>query len=278
MFRARIAVALLTAFVGVASSGCAFLKGLFGDEPDATPQAYFERANEEFEDEDYDDAVEYYEQVITLFPYSKYATAAELRIGEAYFLDEAYPEALLHLNEFEKRHPRHKDIEYVLYLQAMSYAMQIPSIDRSPEFADQAIAAFDRLLERFPEGEYTVRANEERQKAAEWRAAYTMEIAIFYYRMKDYWAAWGRCMEVLDERRGLGQDDRALYYLGKAYFFQGENVKAEEVFRDHLEHFPSSPRRGHVETFLAEIRDEGLGMNRIWRRFKERVFYYVGYE
>ncbi|MCA9772209.1 MAG: outer membrane protein assembly factor BamD [Myxococcales bacterium] len=274
----RFVLWVLLATVSAGGSGCAFLKDLFGSEPDHNPQAYFERANDEFDDEDYDDAVEYYEQVITLFPYSKYATAAELRIGESYFLDEAYPEALLHLNEFEKRHPRHKDIEYVLYLLAMSYAKQIPTIDRTPNFAAETVKAFDRLLERFPDGQYTAKATAEREKAAKWLAEYTMQIAIFYYRAQDYWATWGRCMEVLDEHRGLGQDDRALYYLGKAYFFLGEDAKAEQVFLDHESHFPNSPRHPSVETFLATIRDEGLGMNRTWRKFKERVFYYFGYE
>lgn len=275
MRNARL-IALLAA--ALALGGCGAIRDLFRGDPDDNPQAYFERADEYFADEDYGSAVEYYEKVITLFPYSKYATLAELKTGEAYFLDERYPEALAHLEEFERRHPRHEDVEYVLYLQAMSHFQQIPTIDRTPVFAEKAVAAFDRLLGRFPEGKYAEQARVDRKEAQDWIARHILEVGAYYYRQGDYWASWGRCMMVLDGFRETEQADRALYYLGKTYFFLDENDKAEEVFEDHLAHFPQSPYQERVEEYLADLRGEGFSINKTYRRFKERTLFYFGYE
>jgi len=270
------------AFILGSLSGCvaaqSYIQDLFLDDPADTPQAYYERGMQKFEDEFYAPAIDYFEKVITRFPYSKYATLAELRIGESYFLDERYGPALLHLEEFERRHPRHERIEYVLYLAGMSYLKQIPTVDRTPVMAERSVERFDKLIDRFPEGQFAEEARPLRDQARAWLAEHTLMVGVFYYRDAEYWATWGRTMDVLENYRGLGQDERALYYLGKAYFFEGQWEKAEEVFRDHQAHFPDSEHDGDVEFFLAEIRDGDQSGSYLWRRFKERVFFDLGYE
>ena len=64
------------------------------------------------------------------FPFSPYTVEAELALGDAYYLDERYPEAAESYKDFESMHPRHEAIPYVLYQVGMSDLKSFISVDR----------------------------------------------------------------------------------------------------------------------------------------------------
>jgi len=63
------------------------------------------QGNEAMNDEAYDLAVERYKKLLDSYPFDPNAEEAELKIAQAYFNLQHYPEAIASLGDFERMHP-----------------------------------------------------------------------------------------------------------------------------------------------------------------------------
>ena len=122
----------------------------------------FKNAQEFDKEERYEEAIKRYQEVKNKFPYSKYATMAELAIGDAYYKQESFPEAQIAYQSFKDLHPKHPQIDYVTFRLAMSFYSQLPeTVDRDLTLSSSAITFFDEMIQQYPNSEY---AKESRQK------------------------------------------------------------------------------------------------------------------
>ena len=111
-----IVVGIILLFVG---SGCSALKKTWNaitgkDETRSAQQLAWDGMGA-FEDGDYKEAIEDFQQLRDWYPFSKYATLAELKIADAHYQLEQYEEAIFAYEEFEKLHARNQAILYVIY-------------------------------------------------------------------------------------------------------------------------------------------------------------------
>jgi len=193
-----------------------------------TADGLFEYAKEFDESERYEVALQKYAEVRNKFPYSSFATEAELAIADVHYKRESYTEAEIAYQNFRDLHPKHPKSDYVLYKIAMSYYMQLPeTIDRDLTSGKDAIYHFSELIKIYPLSQFAVEAKTKREDVINRQAQKELYIADFYLKQKKYSAAYRRYENTLAKFPGLGYDPRA--HLGAARSAKGltdiESVK-----------------------------------------------------
>lgn len=131
-------------------------------------------------------AVEFFEEILTRFPFSPEATLAELKAADCSYHLERYVEALLLYEEFENRHPTNESIPYVMFQKAMCNYQQIDRIDRDTAGAEKAVQLFRQLLKAYPESPYTNDAKARIVTAEEFLANHEYFVVEYYVRTAKY--------------------------------------------------------------------------------------------
>jgi outer membrane protein assembly factor BamD len=174
-------------------AGCAW----FQQERVRSPEELASQGIEEFDGKDYGDAVKTFTLLKERYPYSRYAILAELKLADAYFNNERYPEAISAYEDFARLHPKNEAIPYVLYQIGECYYRQILTIDRDQTATHQAILAFERLLKSHPRSPYEEDAMKKVRSCRQHLADHEVYVGRFYYKSKHYRAALARFQGVL---------------------------------------------------------------------------------
>jgi len=195
----------------------------------STPEGAFGLAQKFDNDERWEEAIRRYKEVKNKFPYSNFATKAELAIADAYFKQESFGEAQVAYQAFRELHPKHAQIDYVMYRIGLSYFNQLPStIDRDLTLAHDTIASFDDLLKEFPRTEYRAEALEKREKSLRMLAEKEEYIADFYFKRKIYDSALLRYEGLLKVYPQVANLSRSYARLAIAAHKVGDSVKAQK--------------------------------------------------
>lgn len=191
-----------------------FVFSIFGcssdEKKENTAETLFKAAQELDQDERYEEALRKYSDLKNKFPYSNLATDAELAIADIYFKQESYVEAQASYQIFRELHPKHGQIEYVIFRTGLSYYNQLPeTIDRDLSQAHKAIAQFVDLEKNFPASKYLKEAQEKKTASLKMLAEKEIYIADFYLKKQSYLSALKRYEGLLKNYPGLGFDERA---------------------------------------------------------------------
>ena len=246
--------------------------------PEPSAEEDYQVGMEKFNNKKYTDAIPYYQKILENYPFSFYAVQAELKIAESYFLDKKYVEALVHLSGFQELHPTNENIPYVIWMKAVSYAKQFRTIDRDVSAMQNAKRELIELKTRFPNSPYVKEADAMLAEVDAKLSAHDFYVARFYYRNADYFAALKRFRRILEVYPTEGIADRALYYIGKCYFFLREDQESLGAFKSLVQKYPKSPYRSKAETFIEDLEGGPFSIVSRYFRFKERVFSWMGYE
>jgi len=210
-------------------SGCGFIDYFFLPPPEDTAQELFEAGQDAMKEKNYDDAAEYFTKLKDRYPFSPYTPEAELALGDAYFLDNRFDEAVDAYKDFESMHPRHERIPYVLYQIGVSNYKQFKSIDMPQEHVAEALEYFLRLVEAFPDDPYAEEAGKSVQNCRRYLAEHEIFVADFYWRVERYGAAWKRYRRIAQEFKDLPDVvDYALKRAEIAYLRFQKNRSEEE--------------------------------------------------
>jgi outer membrane protein assembly factor BamD len=169
------------------------------------PEDLFKEAEEFEKAERYEEAIKRYTELKNRFPYSNYSTKAKLKTGDCYFKQESYPEAQVAYQTFRELHPRHAQIDEVVYKIGLSYYKQLPdTIDRDLIVAKDAISHFDEILSNFRNSEYTKDARKYRESALVMLAEKEDYVGNFYFVRKNCLSALPRYMNLVDTYQNIG--------------------------------------------------------------------------
>jgi outer membrane protein assembly factor BamD len=218
MGKSLLIVRYMTALLGAALllGGCAMVDSfLFGDEEEFGPSELMIQGMESLEGGDYKGAVEAYQALKDRYPYSEYAITAELKLADALYLQETYEEAYEAYDEFEKLHPKNKDIPYVIYQKGMCHFLQMKTNDREQSHTLSAREEFERVIKRFPRDDHANRARKNLSVCLVFLAEYELKVGHFYFKMGKYRAALARYSYVIHTYPDMGQYHEALEYIGK---------------------------------------------------------------
>jgi outer membrane protein assembly factor BamD len=221
--RQLILVCLITA---MAATGCAW----FGSAPEKSAEELALDGMADFKAGKYKDAIESFEKIKDWYPFSKYASLAELKIADANFNLEEYEDAVFAYEEFENLHPRNEAIAYVIYQIGRSYFNQMDTIDRDQSTVRNALAQFSRLVAKFPTDPYSVKARDHIKACIKSLAGHDYYVGTFYYKGEHYKAALSRFKAVLDNYPDVGIHQKALQYIALCEAaIEAEEKKAPEA-------------------------------------------------
>ncbi len=191
---ALIAFALIFLWLAVGAAGCACLTGSKQVE---SAEELAEKGMESFEEEDYSDALKAFNTLKERYPYSRYAILAELKVADAHFYREEFPEAIGAYEDFVQLHPKNEAIPYVKYQIGVCYYEQMLSIDRDQTPTRLAILSFERLLKEHYDSAYASEATKRINYCRKLLAEHELYVGRFYYKSEHYSAALGRFEGVL---------------------------------------------------------------------------------
>ena len=181
-----------------------------------------------------------FEEVERQHPYSQWATRAQLMSAYAYYEANSYDEAVAAAERFIELHPGHQDVAYAYYLIGISYYEQISDVGRDQKMTEQALAAFDELLRRFPGSEYARDAELKADLARDHLAGKEMSIGRYYLRRGQYVAAINRFNNVVERYQTTTHVPEALHRLTEAYLALGLDQEAQKNAAVLGYNFPSS--------------------------------------
>ncbi len=132
------------------------------------------------------------------YPYSFYATPAELLQADVLFAQESYAEAASAYILFRDFHPKYSELSYVIFRISESYYRQLPTTyDRDLSAGVEAIKYYNELLQNYAGTEYVKDASSRITQIELMLEQKQIYIADFYFKTKDYEAAKARYIEIL---------------------------------------------------------------------------------
>lgn len=171
-------------------TGCSLFEG--SNEMEKSAEELASEGSSAFVSGKYKDAVKAYTDLKDWYPFSKYAILAELKIADAYYHLKAYDEAIMAYEAFETLHPKNDAVPYVIFSMGLCWFDRIDTVDRDQTPAKNSMTLFLRLIEQFPESEYTEKAREKIKFCLESLSAHEFYVANFYFKTKKYEAALKR--------------------------------------------------------------------------------------
>ena len=194
-------------------SGCSLFESSHEMEKNAEELVF--EGSSAFRAGDYKDAVKAYTDLKDWYPFSKYAILAELKIADSHFHLEAYEEAIMGYEEFEKMHPKNEAVPYVIYQTGLCWFKQLDTIDRDSSPAKNSLTQFSRLINQFPESEYAKKAEKNIKECVATLSGHELYVANFYMKTKKYKAALKRYEYLVEHYPDSKESKEALNKISK---------------------------------------------------------------
>ena len=202
---------------------------------------------------DHAEAIERFQSVVDNYPYSDLSVLAGLKIGDTYFDQNKWDEALSYYRDFAELHPAHEQVPYSIYQSALCHERQSLGPLRDQAETRDAITYLDKLLLHHADSEYAAPARELWTKLRKRLAKQQLGIGDFYRARGDYESAVNRYRIVLNEYPGLGYDADALYRLGDSYWQMNRRDEAERIFQAILQNYRDTDEAEQAAKRVAEL-------------------------
>jgi outer membrane protein assembly factor BamD len=189
------------------------------------------------------------------YPYSTWATNAQLMQGYTEYLQNHYTDAIGTLNQFIQLHPTHHDVPYAYYLRALCYYEQISDIQRDQKGTQDAMNALQEVVNRFPATNYARDAQLKIDLCFDHLAGKEMEIGRWYQSQHFYEAAIGRFQRVVDDYQTTNHVPEALARLTEIYLVLGLPDQAKKTAAVLGYNYPGS--EWYADMYV-ELHDDGL--------------------
>lgn len=198
------------------------------------------------------DAARAYEQVDINHPYSQQARRAILMAGYAYYKAGKYDEAIQAADRYLALHPGTQEADLAQNIIAMSYYDRVLDPKRDQTNARKALAAYDTLLQRYPESRYAADAQNRSRILRDLMAASEMTVGRWYLRRANYLAAINRFKVVVVDYQTTEQVQEALMRLTEAYMALGIVNEAQTAAAVLGHNFPDSKWYSHAYGLLGK--------------------------
>lgn len=192
-------------------------------------ETMYNKAADLMDKENYVAAAKAFEDVDRQYPYSQWATKAEMMAAYAYYKNMNYDDAISSLDRYVELHPGNKDVDYALYLKALCYYEQISDVARDQGMTEDALKAFNTLIRRYPDSKYTRDAQFKRDLTLDHLAGKEMDIGRYYLNRGDLNAAMNRFLVVVKNYQTTTHVPEALFRLVEAYMTLGMRDQATKV-------------------------------------------------
>lgn len=215
-----------------------------------TSAELYARAQAEFEEEDWGDAADVLERLLTTDPGFEDAPDARLMLARAYFNDEQYVTAQSEYTRFLDRHPGHERAPEAALGICESFAALSPIPERDQRYTQQALLVCPNVARDYasiaPEIAERAQgiANEMRSKLAE----KLYRTADDFYAARDWWDSAIIYYEmIVDEYADTEWAPKAIVGLMEAYEAIGYEDDVETWRQRLLNSYPDSPEARAID-------------------------------
>ncbi|HCP46623.1 MAG TPA: hypothetical protein DIU15_11295 [Deltaproteobacteria bacterium] len=155
-----------------------------------TPEQLYNRGLRQMRRGYYDEAVLSFDKVRNHFPFNQYSVLAELRVADCLYEKSAFAEAVDAYRQFARLHPRHPEVDYVVYRIARSEFKLAPSVaQRDQSHTVRGLKRLKGFVERFPDSIYLEEVQRLREKAELRLVRRATQVGHFYWKRKAWKAA-----------------------------------------------------------------------------------------
>lgn len=200
----------------------------------------YSMAADALDQENYRKATKLFEDVERQYPYSQWATKAQLMAAYSSYLAQNYDEVFLALDRFIQLHPGNEHIDYAYYLKALSLYEQISDVRRDQKMTKEALGALNAVIRRFPDSKYARDARLKRDLTADHLAGKEMEIGRYYLNRGHINAAINRFRIVILRYQTTTHTVEALHRLVESYLTLGLVDEATRVAAVLGHNYPGS--------------------------------------
>ena len=163
-----------------------------------------------------------------LFPQSEWAPKSALMAAYSYYVQDYYGDAIAELERFIRVYPKHKNLDYVYYLLAISYYEQIVDEKKDLQSITNAKKTFSIVIDKYPNTEYALDAEFKIDLINDILAAKEMYIARYYFDKKKWIPAINRFREIVDVYDTTIYAEEALHRLVEVHYTLGLIDEAEK--------------------------------------------------
>ena len=231
----------------VALTGCSSTQPIAHD----SAQEAYEKANQYFEEGDYDRAIEYYRGVFQYGRATEWAAYAQYELGRAHEERGEYLIAATEYNRFTQLYSNHELLPDAEYRRGLMYYNESPHYKLDQTDTERAIANFELFLHRHPNHTHAEDAQENVRELRGKLARKKYDAGALYERRRMYRAATYTYEQVFDQYPETDYADRALVAAMRSYIDysdrsvpgrQEERLQsAIEIYERLTQVFPDSP-------------------------------------
>jgi len=186
---------------------------------------------------DFQSAVQRYDQILLRYPFTDYATQAQLESIYAKYRAYDSEGALTTADRFLKEHPRHAQVDYVYYLKGLINFQRGESlfdwlVDSSRQdvgFARSAFDDFALLVQKYPGSRYAADARLRMIHLRNRIADHELSVVRYYVRRGAHVAAAKRAERIIADYPGAPAVGETLALLEQSYREVGLASQAEDV-------------------------------------------------
>lgn len=174
-----------------------------------------------------DIARDYYQKLLSRFPFGRYAQQSQLDMIYLNYEDREYDQVVESADKFLKIYPRSPYADYARYMKGVAtYSRDLSIFDRivptdiaqsDAQLMKKAYDYFAELVKVSPDGQYSADARQRMVYLYNVMAAHEIYVARYYLRRGAYLAAVNRAQYVLDNFARASVQPQALAVLVRGY-------------------------------------------------------------
>jgi len=189
----------------------------------------------------FEEAITNWEKVRDSYYSPELNIIAEMKIAEAYYRSEMYPESTAAYEDFLKQHPNHKRVPDAMYNLGLAYYAQVLAPDRDQTATRNAMVTFREFAKRYPNDRgRTEQAKVFADRCEDRLAQHELVVGRYYLNRDNYPAAINRFKSIFVKYPNFYERDEAWYLLGRTYLLNGQKEQAVEAFNTLYKQFPVS--------------------------------------
>lgn len=173
----------------------------------------------------YTKAIETFNRIRNYYRDDPYSVKAELAIADVYYKKNEWDQARLAYDDFMRMHPRHEDLDYVIFRIGLTLYRKAPkAAGRDQTWTRQAVNTWSGFEGRFPESEHQEEVQEKLRECRERLAQKELTIARFYAnpQRKAWHSVLGRVDGLIRSYPSSDYIPEALELKAFAHAHQGE--------------------------------------------------------
>jgi outer membrane protein assembly factor BamD len=227
-----------------------------------TAEENYKAGQELLKEGSYPEAQKFFEYVRTKFPFSKYASLADLRLADAKYDQGRYAEAADAYAQFGQLHPAHEELDYAEFRQGESLYRDAPSdfflfphaYEKDLRQVRKAVDQLKKFIEKYPKSKFVPDAKKLQAQAQGRLSENEWYVAEFYFKRGQWAGAAGRYETLVEKFPGTQHEAEALMKLARSAVELKEPYRARTALQKLIVEHPDDPRRPEAEKMLGTLR------------------------